>query len=101
LIFQKIAVKWGQCSLNRGCLHFNNIKNCYVQPTLQSRAYPFEYYNLLCWFLFYYLIAERICLPWEPQLTRILWWKVLDNVEASHVWHHRRFSSIEGARWSC
>lgn len=44
---------------------------------------------------------ERVCVPWEPQVPRILWWTLLDHVEAAHVWLHRLCSGVEGACWGC
>lgn len=39
--------------------------------------------------------AARIRVPWAPQVTRILRWKVLDNVEVAHVWVHWCHPSLE------
>lgn len=37
-----------------------------------------------------------VCVPWEPQVTRVLWWTILDNVEAAHVWVHRFCTGAQG-----
>lgn len=50
-------------------------------------------------FLFFLLggvTAERMGVPWAPQVTRILRWTLLDNVEAAHVWVHRCNPGFEG-----
>lgn len=46
--------------------------------------------------LFACIFLARFRVPWAQQLPRILWRKILDNVEVAHVWMHRLSSSISG-----
>ena len=43
------------------------------------------------------VFIARLCVPWAPQVTWILWWTLLDHVEAAHVWLHWCSSGVEGA----
>lgn len=52
--------------------------------------------NKLKLWLFACIFLAWFRVPWAPQFPRVLWRKILDNVEVAHVWMHRLVPSIGG-----
>ena len=44
------------------------------------------------------MYVAPLCVPWEQQVTRVLWWTLLGDVEAAHVWMHRCHTGVGGGR---